>query len=78
MSDKLLELLRCDRWGAAVELGYGCDKHIEQVQALAHRIGLAGDHASNIMIYGRDTPALQNALVALRELELKLLESLEL
>ena len=67
MSDKLLELLRCDG-----------DKHIEQVQALAHRIGLAGDHASNIMIYGRDTPALQNALVALRELELKLLESLEL
>jgi hypothetical protein len=48
------------------------------VQALAHRIGLAGDHASNIMIYGRDTPALQNALVALRELELELLESLEL
>ena len=31
MSDKLLELLRRDG-----------DKHIEQVQELAHRIGLAG------------------------------------
>jgi len=52
-------------------------RHVQQIHTLAHRVGELGDYACDLLMYGRDTPAIREALDALRDLEIKLLESLE-